>query len=94
MFASCYALAEGGLWGIGACHAVWNWSEGDLLGFSTDGAPHVGFVRSIRVTGPDIVSGGAFGPEGGLACTAVLLIGIGVIAVRGRTKDQERSTKD
>ena len=32
VFASFYALAEGGLWGIGAWHAVWNWAMGRSVG--------------------------------------------------------------
>jgi membrane protease YdiL (CAAX protease family) len=77
-FASVYALAEGGLWGIGVWHAVWNWALGDVLGFAVDGSPHRGLLVSIHATGPDVISGGAFGLEGGLACTTVFLIAIGV----------------
>jgi uncharacterized protein len=84
VFAAIYALAEGGVWGIGAWHAVWNWAMGDLLGFATDGTPHSGLLSSVRTDGPDIISGGAFGLEGGLVCTAVFLIAITVIAVRAR----------
>ena len=80
--AAIYALREGGLWGAGAWHGVWNWTMGDLLGFTLDGSPHVGLLRSIQSHGPDIVSGGAFGPDGGLACTAVLLAGIVIIGYR------------
>ena len=84
VFAAVYALAEGGLWGIGAWHAVWNWAMGDLLGFAIDGRPHSGLLSTVRTDGPDIISGGAFGLEGGLACTAVFLIAIGIIAVQTR----------
>ena len=57
---------------------------GDLLGFATDGTPHSGLLTSVRTDGTDIISGGAFGLEGGLACTAVFLIAIAIIAVRTR----------
>lgn len=90
-FAAFYALAERGLWGIGAWHAVWNWTMGDLLGFATDGTPHAG-LRSIRTDGPDVISGGAFGLEGGLACTAVFLIAIGIIAMRARRSSEAHFT--
>ena len=90
VFAAVYALAEGGLWGICAWHAVWNWAMGDLLGFATDGTPHSGLLSSIRADGPDIITGGAFGLEGGLACTAVFLIAIGVVAMRTRRSGQCR----
>lgn len=91
-FAAFYALAERGLWGIGVWHAVWNWTMGDLLGFATDGTPHVGLLRSIRTDGPDVISGGAFGLEGGLACTAVFLIAIGIIAMRARRSSEAHFT--
>jgi CAAX protease family protein len=84
VFASAYALAEGGVWGICAWHAVWNWAMGDLFGFALDGTPHSGLLSSIRDDGPDTITGGAFGLEGGLACTAVFLIGIAIIEMRTR----------
>jgi membrane protease YdiL (CAAX protease family) len=80
IFAAVYALAEGGLWGICVWHAVWNWAQGDLLGFALDGTLHSGLLTSIRATGLDLITGGAFGLEGGLAATAVLVIAIGTIA--------------
>jgi membrane protease YdiL (CAAX protease family) len=79
VFASFYALAEGGVWGIGAWHAFWNWAIGDLLGFPLDGSPHIGLFTSIRPAAPHIVSGGAFGLEGGLAGTTVFLIAIAML---------------
>jgi hypothetical protein len=39
-------------------------------------------------TGPGFITGGAFGPEGGLAATVVLLIGIGMIPIRTRRIQQ------
>lgn len=84
IFAAVYVLTEGGLWGICAWHAVWNWAMGDLLGFALDGTAHSGLLISIRAPGPNIITGGAFGLEGGLAATAVFLIAIGIIAARSR----------
>jgi uncharacterized protein len=84
--AAFYALHEGGLWGVGAWHGVWNWTMGDLLGFTLDGSPHVGLVRSIETHGPDVVTGGIFGPDGGLACTAVLLAAILVLVNRAKDR--------
>jgi hypothetical protein len=88
-FASTYALAEGGLWGVAAWHAVWNWIQGDVFGFLLDGSPHIGLIRSIQPRGPTIVTGGAFGPEGGLACTVVLLAGMFIIAVARRARTDQ-----
>jgi len=92
VFAAFYALAERGLWGICVWHAVWNWAMGDLLGFATDGAPHTGLLISIRSTGPAIITGGAFGLEGGVAATAVFVIAIGIIVMRTRRSGEGRLT--
>jgi uncharacterized protein len=86
LLAALYALREGGLWGVGAWHGVWNWTMGDLLGFTLDGSPRVGLWRSIHVSGSDIISGGAFGPDGGLACTGVLIAAIAVISLRSAAR--------
>ena len=97
VFAAFYALAEGGLWGICVWHAVWNWAQGDLLGFAVDGTSHAGILISIQATGPAIITGGAFGLEGGLGVTAVFLIAIGIIVLlsqRGARHDQTSHSSD
>lgn len=80
LFAALYALLEGGLWGVFSLHAVWNWAQGNLLGLEVSGniAPG-GTLIDLKEAGPDVITGGAFGPEGGLAVTAVLLVGIAVV---------------
>ena len=76
IFAAVYALVEGGIWGICAWHAVWNWAQGDLLGLPLDGGVHSGLLVSIGPNGPAVLTGGTFGPEGGLSATGVLVAGI------------------
>src|ERR1051326_8224505 len=79
VFASVYALAEGGLWGVSAWHAIWNWTEQDLLGFVSEGTQHAGLISNIQIAGRTVITGGSFGPEDGLAFTAVFLIAIGIL---------------
>ena len=74
VFASLFALREGGLWGIFGIHAAWNWAQGNLLGFEVSGNPVSSTLINLMEVGPDSITGGVFGPEGGLAVTAVLLI--------------------
>ena len=76
IFAAVYALADGGLWGICAWHTFWNWAQSDLFGLPLDGGVHSGLLVSIHPNGPVILTGGTFGPEGGLAVTGVLVVGI------------------
>jgi membrane protease YdiL (CAAX protease family) len=88
--AALIALAEGGLWGACAWHAVWNWTGGSLLGFTVDRSVHPGLLASIQTSGPDYITGGSFGPEGGIAATTILLGGIAILVIllRGRRNRQ------
>jgi membrane protease YdiL (CAAX protease family) len=80
VFAGLYAMREGSLWGISALHSVWNWVQGNFFGFQVSGTDaEGGTLINLMETGKDWFTGGAFGPEGGLAVTIVLVIGIFVI---------------
>ncbi len=75
LFAALFALYEGGLWGVFAIHTVWNWAQGNIFGFEVSGTEVSGaIIFNLAETGPDWLTGGAFGPEGGLVVTLILLI--------------------
>jgi membrane protease YdiL (CAAX protease family) len=85
IFTALYALYEGGLWGVFSLHTVWNWAQGNLFGFEVSGqGSQVGTLFDLMEVGPDAITGGPFGPEGGLAVTVVLLVGCGVVWWLGR----------
>ncbi len=80
LFAALYALREESLWGICGFHSVWNWAQGNLFGLAVSGQDTgVGTLFDLMETGPDWFTGGAFGPEGGLAVTLVLVISSALI---------------
>lgn len=92
LFAALYALREGSLWGICGFHAIWNWAQGNLFGLQVSGAElGGGTLFDLLETGPDWFTGGAFGPEGGLAVTLVLLTGIGLMV--GWRKPAEQASR-
>jgi membrane protease YdiL (CAAX protease family) len=69
------AVLTRGLWFPVALHVSWNLAQGPLFGFPISGHPSDGLVQ-IDVTGADWLTGGAFGPEGGLVgLLAVALCG-------------------
>lgn len=77
VFAGLYAMREGSLWGISALHSVWNWIQGNFFGFQVSGMDiGGGSLLNLKTVGADWLTGGAFGPEGGLAITAVLMVSI------------------
>jgi hypothetical protein len=87
LFAALFALYEGGLWGIFSIHTVWNWAQGNLYGFEVSGMSAAGVTLfNLMETGPDVVTGGAFGPEGGLSVTVVLVISCALVWVAGKRR--------
>jgi membrane protease YdiL (CAAX protease family) len=85
VFAALYTIYEGSIWGIFSIHTVWNWLQGNVFGFQVSGSSSVGgSLLNLRETGPDIITGGSFGPEGGLAVTLVLLVACAVVIFLSR----------
>lgn len=85
LFAALYALYEGGLWGIFAIHAVWNWAQGNIFGFSVSGLDIKSTIfLDLMEAGPDWATGGLFGPEGGVVVTLILITGISVLVTLSR----------
>lgn len=77
VFASIYFIKRGSIWGIGAFHSIWNLVQGNFYGISVSGMTVKSSIfKSTMVEGKSIINGGAFGLEGGLGVTIVLLIGI------------------
>ena len=74
LFAQAYIVTRQ-LWLPIALHLSWNFSEGPLFGFPVSGLPGEGLL-TVRPTGPDLVTGGPFGPEAGL----VVIVGIAIAA--------------
>ncbi|MDF2717085.1 MAG: family intrarane metalloprotease [Paenibacillus sp.] len=87
IFLSLYRIAGASLWSVCAWHAAWNWALGNLAGADVSGgAPEGGRLLHISLSGPEWLTGGAFGLEGSVAVTVVFLIGIVCLSVRLRRK--------
>jgi len=64
------------LWLPLGLHWSWNWTQASLLGLPVSGIERITpapLLKAINV-GPDWLTGGAYGIEGGAACTVALLI--------------------
>jgi membrane protease YdiL (CAAX protease family) len=69
-------------------HVTWNFFQGAVYGFPVSGfGPFGATFLATRQTGPDLWTGGTFGPEAGLLAPGAILVGISLIAfwIRLRT---------
>ena len=66
------------LWLPIGLHIGWNFFEGTIFGFPVSGSL---FYRLIRhsVSGPELITGGDFGPEAGLIVLPMMVLGAGLI---------------
>ncbi len=77
LFAIAYVLTRS-LWLPIGLHFSWNFFQGPIFNFPVSG----GVTRGILVTdvsGPDVVTGGAFGPEGGVLGLIAVIMGMAAI---------------
>lgn len=74
LFALMY-LWSGSLWMPLGIHLTWNWTMGSILSYPVSGTTPQGLIR-LAVEGPALITGGDFGPEGGLPVTLLLIMGV------------------
>lgn len=68
------------LWFATAVHLSWNWTMTSVLGLPVSGIDFLARPLYRAVPGePAFITGGAFGPEGGLAATLAMAIALGLI---------------
>ncbi len=87
VFACCWSLGTGNIWGVMAWHAGWNWILATGFGLRVTGldAHEPALIGTLIPKGPDYFTGGLEGPEGSLLCTLVLVTAIGFLAWRSRS---------
>jgi membrane protease YdiL (CAAX protease family) len=79
------------LWLPIGLHIGWNFFLGPVFGYPVSGMDAFHLIQ-VRVTGPELITGGAFGPEAGLLALLAQLLGVGLIwgLTRGRLDKEER----
>jgi hypothetical protein len=72
------------LWMPIGIHFVWNFLQGFLFGLPVSGIVFSATVLTARVQGPAWLTGGNYGPEGGLLATPAILLGIAYLTFSKR----------
>ena len=81
-------LRTGNIWMVSAVHTAWNFVEGCVFGVLVSGIDTGDSILSVASdTSKSLINGGSFGLEGGLAVTAVYVIGIIVLLFIKPCKD-------
>ncbi len=80
--------ATGRLWFSIGMHAAWNFAEGPIFGFLVSGIK-MGGIFDTRVSGPDWLMGGGFGPEAGVLAVGVEIILIVLLYTWARSRRRE-----
>ncbi|HEM4990951.1 TPA: CPBP family intramembrane metalloprotease [Streptococcus suis] len=76
ILASLVMLKTGNIWVISGIHAAWNCFQGNVFAFPVSGTQAGQAFIAVETSGPDWLSGGAFGVEGSVIS---LLIQAGII---------------
>jgi hypothetical protein len=80
LFLGVVYLKTASLWWATGAHLGWNWTHGFLFDLPVSGLELLDAPLLEPLTrGPDWLSGGAFGPEGSVLSTLILLLATGVL---------------
>lgn len=94
---SFLSLAQGSIWLAAGVHTGWNMAQGNIFGIPVSGGAYDVTVFTFGPTdgAADVLTGGDFGIEGGLAATVVLVVATSVsYRYYRRTEATRTSTGD
>ncbi len=78
-----FVLKHQNIWAACGWHSAWNWTMGTVFGLEVSGRDQICTFFDFSLTGPKLFSGGAYGPEGSVMATIVLLGGVLVLLLVG-----------
>ena len=62
-----------------ALHWFWNWIQGPVLGYEVSGNKFCDGLLTLHLPEANLINGGAFGFEGSILCTVLMVAGTAVI---------------
>ena len=89
VLAGLFFIYTDSIWLVVAQHGTWNYVQGNLLGFQVSGTGADASIFSFTMgSGPDWLTGGAFGAEGSIITTLVLLVSLVIVYRLGERKEK------
>ncbi len=84
LFACCWVLRVGHVWGVMGWHAGWNWllCTGFELPLSGTNPIEPALITRLVDQGPPLLTGGAYGPEASLLTIAALAMASAALCIR------------
>ena len=67
-----------------ALHWFWNWIQGPVLGYEVSGNKFCDGLLTLYLLETNLINGGAFGFEGSILCTVLMVAGTAVILIMFR----------
>ncbi len=87
IFASVYFIKRGNIWGIAAIHSIWNFAQGNIFGVLVSGNDFGTTIFKSEINeSMTLINGGAFGLEGGILVTIVMVVGT-IVMLMTKQKD-------
>jgi membrane protease YdiL (CAAX protease family) len=83
-----YIVNDGSIWSACGWHTAWNWTMSNIFGLQVSGVTgENNSILNFGSSGSQLLTGGAFGPEGSIFTTLVLLISTFFMARHIYTKE-------
>ncbi|MDR0746080.1 MAG: CPBP family intramembrane metalloprotease [Mediterranea sp.] len=89
LLGACYMYTRN-LWFPISLHTAWNWIQGPVLGYEVSGSRMFPSIIQLHLPEENIINGGAFGFEGSILCTILMIAGTVLIISLQRTAPKNR----
>ncbi len=75
-------------------HAAWNFTMGNVYGFPVSGFHPYVSIFNVSIAGPEFLSGGKFGPEGGVIIVIAIITGLVIARLVFKKKVYNKTIMD
>ena len=78
IFFALLSLSTQEIWTVCAAHSIWNFAQGNLFGLGVSGTQSAARLiqTDYTLTSYPFLTGGDFGPEGGLIVTGIIVLSL------------------